>query len=96
MIVIPRQRAATQFVFKSQVSRTTSTTSTTSITPSSHPPSSSGTTITTVTGAGASILPPLAITGDQFAKIMDAIQATQSRLHDKLAAFQYQVCQSQK
>ena len=74
-----------------------STTGTTTITASSHPPSSSGTTITTVTGAGASILPPgpPPITGDQFAKLMDAIQASQARMDTKLADFQYQVCRSQ-
>ena len=74
-----------------------STTGTTTITASSHPPSSSGTTITTATGASASILPPgpPPITGDQFAKLMDAIQASQARMDTKLAEFQNQVCRSQ-
>ena len=77
-----------------------STTGTTTITASSHPPSSSGTstTITTVTGGGTSILKPPGpppITGDQFAKLMDAIQASQARMDTKLAEFQNQVCRSQ-
>ena len=74
-----------------------STTGTTTITASSHPPSSSGTTITTATGASASILPPgpPPISGDQFAKLMDAIQASQARMDTKLAEFQNQVCRSQ-